>query len=46
MQDFGLFGKKRMEEVENGLGDLQLAQERDNRVQMHCRSVRENGESE
>lgn len=34
-----------MEEAENGLGDLQPAQERDNQVQMHCRSVGANGES-
>lgn len=33
-----------MEEAENGLGDLQPAQERDNRVQMHHRSVRSSGE--
>lgn len=33
-----------MEEAENGLGDLQPAQERDNQVQMHHRSVRSSGE--
>lgn len=41
---FGLSGRNWMEEAENGLGDLQPAQERDNRVQMHCRFVRANRE--
>lgn len=34
MCDFGLCGRKGTEEVEEGLGDLQPAQEMDSRVQM------------
>lgn len=44
MRDFGLSGRKQMEEAENGLGNLQPPQERDNRVQVHHRSVGANGE--